>query len=287
MPCQPGILAPVLASGRYVTLSLVHGVAPRELLERLARLRVDDSLVVGIGEPLAKRLGHPLVGLRSFPVISGRGGPVIPSTQAALFLHTRAEDHGTSLRRMLDALATLGDGVHVDEDIAAFKYDIGRDLSGYEDGTENPKGDAALQAAVRPDGGSFVAAQRWVHDLAALARLDDKTRDEAMGRNRETNAELADAPPHAHIKRAQQEAFDPPAFMLRRSMPFGGVREHGLFFVAYVAALDTFERVMKNMSGANDGVVDGLFRFSRPVSGGYYFCPPVNGTSLDLGSLQP
>jgi putative iron-dependent peroxidase len=39
------------------------------------------------------------------------------------------------------------------------------------------------------------------------------------------------------------------------------------------------------MSGGEDGVVDGLFRFSRPASGGYYFCPPVRGGRLDLRAL--
>src|SRR6185295_18808276 len=103
--------------------------------------------------------------------------------------------------------------VRIEEDIVGFKHDIGRDLSGYEDGTENPKGDAAHAAAIRADGSSFVAVQRWIHDLRALERFDAKTRDALVGRDRETNEELADPPPHAHTKRSQQESFDPPAFM--------------------------------------------------------------------------
>ena len=66
-------------------------------------------------------------------------------------------------------------------------------------------------------------------------------------------------------------------------MPYGGVVQHGLYFVAYVAALDTFGRMLRRMVGLDDGIVDGLFQFSRPVSGGYYWCPPVAGSHLDLG----
>ena len=51
----------------------------------------------------------------------------------------------------------------------------GRDLTGFEDGTENPKGDEALRPprsrtawAQGLDGSSFVAVQQWVHDLDAF-----------------------------------------------------------------------------------------------------------------------
>jgi putative iron-dependent peroxidase len=106
-----------------------------------------------------------------------------------------------------------------------------------------------------------------------------------MGRSLDTNVELADAPPSAHVKRAAQESFEPTAFMVRRSMPYGTVGEHGLYFVAFGATLDAYERVLTRMTGHVDGIVDGLFQFSRPVSGGYYWCPPISGDRLDLRAL--
>jgi porphyrinogen peroxidase len=281
---QPGILAPVPRSAHYVTLALASGASAPAILERLRALHVDASIIVGIGEPFARALGKTVTGLATFPAMPYAGGG-IPSTQTALWLQGRADDSGDSLRAVRRAVAALGDGVRVEEDIAAFKHDIGRDLSGFEDGTENPKGDAATAAAITGDGSSFVAAQRWIHDLAYFETLDARVRDQLIGRNRETNAELDDPPPFAHVKRAQQEAFDPPGFMVRRSMPYGGVAEHGLYFVAYVATLGTFERMLRRMAGLDDGIVDGLFRFSRPVSGGYYWCPPASGGRLDLASL--
>jgi putative iron-dependent peroxidase len=281
MRSQSGILELPARSAHYVTLALVPDASPREILDRLRRLAVDASIVVGIGEPFARGLGASVPGLTTFPAMTGAAG-AIPSTQAALWIHGRGDDSGDTLRVVRRAVAALGDGLRIEEDLAAFKHDIGRDLSGFEDGTENPKGDAAMRAVLAADGGSFVAVQRWIHDLARLESFAADARDAVIGRNRETNAELEDAAPTAHIKRAQQEAYDPPAFMVRRSMPYGTVTEHGLYFVAYVAALDTFGRVMRRMLGADDGIVDGLFEFSRPVSGGYYWCPPVAGGHLDL-----
>ena len=88
------------------------------------------------------------------------------------------------------------------------------------------------------------------------------------------------------MKRTAQESFEPPAFMLRRSMPWSGADRHGLLFVAYGADLDRYERVLRRMVGLEDGVADALFRFSRPVTGGYYWCPPVKASRLDLSRLM-
>jgi putative iron-dependent peroxidase len=127
-----------------------------------------------------------------------------------------------------------------------------------------------------------VAVQRWIHDLALMARMPAAARDAVVGRALDTNEELPDAPPSAHVKRTAQESFEPAAFMVRRSMPYGGLREHGLYFVAFVEALDRFDRMMRRMAGVEDGIVDGLFAYSRPATGGYYFCPPVRAGRLDL-----
>ncbi len=284
MASQPGILDPIAAAGRYVTLDATPDLRARDLVARLARLAVDASLVIGLGEPLVRALDVSLPGLRTFPALSGVGC-VVPSTQAAVFVHARGADHGDTLHAMQRALAALGSGLRVVEDIVGFRHLEGRDLSGYEDGTENPTGDDALAAALTPDGASFVAAQRWIHDLAGFDKLSPRERDLVIGRNRDSNDELVDAPPSAHVKRAAQEDYEPPAFMVRRSMPYGSVSEHGLYFVAYAASLAPFERVLTRMIGRDDGIVDGLFRFSRPVSGGYYWCPPVTAGHLDLRAL--
>jgi|GEM_PF-5180896 len=39
---------------------------------------------------------------------------------------------------------------------------------------------------------------------------------------------------------------------------------------------------MRRMIGMDDGSVDGLFCFSRPITGGHYWCPPVHNGQLKL-----
>lgn len=106
-----------------------------------------------------------------------------------------------------------------------------------------------------------------------------------LGRALSFNAEIAEAPSSAHVKRTAQESYDPPTFVLRRSMPWASSHEQGLEFIAYVESLERFERQLTRMLGLEDGIVDALFDFSRPITGSYYFCPPVAGNRLDLSAL--
>ena len=48
---------------------------------------------------------------------------------------------------------------------------------------------------------------------------------------------------------------------------------------------DPFEALLRRMVGAEDGVSDALFRFTSPVSGSYFWCPPVANDRLDLALL--
>ena len=72
---------------------------------------------------------------------------------------------------------------------------------------------------------------------------------------------------------------------MRRSMPFAESTGEGLMFVAFGKSFDAFDVQLRRMAGLEDGVTDGLFQFSRPVSGGYYWCPPLDAGHLDLSAL--
>ena len=287
---QPHILNPVEACGRSLTFRLVPEADLQAALRRLQQGFRLQWGVVGIGDAIPQALGRRIRGLRPFPSITGPAVS-IPSTQQALWAMLYGPDRGVvfDAAESLRALAAP-DFVQSDA-MDTFVYRGGRDLTGYEDGTENPRGDAAERAAVvtsepDPAGSSFVAVQRWVHDLELFRKHTPEERDKFIGRFIETNEEMEDAPSSAHVKRSAQESYDPAAFMVRRSMPWAGAFERGLEFVAYGESLDRFERVLRRMAGLDDGIVDALFNFSRPVTGGYYWCPPAAGDRLDLSSLR-
>lgn len=293
MDAQPAILPGVPRAGRYLSFSMQPDAEPATCLTAVAALDIDDGLVVGVGEPLVARFPGPVDGLRTFPALSGPGVE-IPSTQHALWCWLRGDDQGELVNRSNAISDSLDVAFRLEEVVDAFRFgggELGLDLTGYEDGTENPTGDDAVDTAIVKDrgagldGSSFVAVQQWAHDLRTFFALPPEEQDHIIGRRKSDNAEIEDAPQSAHVKRTEQESFEPDAFILRRSMPWAGQSGEGLMFVAFGATLDAFEVQLRRMAGLEDGIADALFRFSRAVTGGYYWCPPVFDGHADLGAL--
>jgi putative iron-dependent peroxidase len=287
---QPGVLAPLPPLRRTMVFRLRAGSDPIADLRSLCDAYDPAVHVVGIGKPLLDAAARSLPGLRDFPPLAGVGVSV-PSTQAPLLVFVNGESRGSLFERSQRLLTALERSFELEDVLDTFKYDSGRDLTGYEDGTENPTGDAAAEAALVAGGfgtagSSFVAVQRWVHDLRGFAGFGNVRGDAIIGRCHDSNEEIEEAPATAHVKRTAQEDYDPPAFMVRRSLPWDSGREQGLEFVAYVNSLDRFDAMMQRMVGLDDGIVDALFQFSRPVSGGYYWCPPLINDRLDLSALE-
>lgn len=288
---QPGILAtPVPAQARHLFFDLQAAEHLPAALDRLLQLADGERAVVGFGESLVRVLGRQVEGLREFPALSGAGVDN-PSTQHALWVWLRGEDRGDLLLRTHALERELAPALQLVEQVEAFRHGAGLDLTGYEDGTENPQDEDAVDAAVVAgagaglDGGSFAAIQQWRHQLQAFAALPQAEQDDIIGRRKSDNEELDEAPESAHVKRTAQESFEPEAFVVRRSMPWTAGAEAGLMFLAFGRSLDAFEAQLRRMSGLDDGIVDALYRFSRPLTGGYYWCPPRRDGLLDVSAL--
>jgi putative iron-dependent peroxidase len=285
---QAGILDPQAQVARSVAFRLAPETDVAATLRKLRDELPPGCAVIGIGEPLVRMLGKKIPGLRPFPALAGPGCSV-PSTQQALWFLIRGPDQGTLFDTSRNLRHLLGNSFLMEDTMDLFLYAGGRDLTRFEDGTENPTDEAAVKAAIVSDGplagSSFAAVQRWVHDLDRFHRMSPEGRNAVIGRDAETNEELEEAPDSAHVKRTAQESFEPAAFMVRRSMAWAGSTRQGLEFIAYVESLDRFERMMRRMVGEEDGLVDGLFKFSHPITGGYYWLPPLKNGRLDLSAL--
>ena len=285
---QPSVLAPALALARSLAFRLRPRVDPAPPLQALVGAMSPDWSTIGIGEQLALRLNRPIPGLRTFPAFSGPEA-IVPSTQSSLFVLLRADDFTSLYKHEGIVRGLLRESFAIDDAVNTFCYDGGRDLSGFEDGTANPTDEDAIAAAIVADGplagSSFVAVQRWMHDLNRFAALPPADADNIIGRHMKTNEEFDDAPDSAHVKRTAQELFDPEAFVVRRSMPWSDGEEHGLEFIAFGNTLDKFEKMLRRMAGLDDGITDGLFTFSHPLTGAYYWVPPVRTGKVDLSAL--
>jgi putative iron-dependent peroxidase len=288
---QPGILDSIPAQGRYLFFDLFAEADPRPSLQALRELADGGRLVVGIGHSLILALGAQIDGSRVFPALVGKGID-LPSNPSALWCWLREEDRGDLLHRARDVEHTVSEAFGLAHSVDAFRHGTGLDLTGYEDGTENPEGADAIEAAAVAgvgaglDGASFVAVQQWQHDFDSFESLSQEDQDNAIGRRKSDNEELDDAPISAHVKRTAQESFEPEAFILRRSMPWSDEQgDGGLLFVAFGKSFDAFEAQLRRMIGAEDGTQDALFQFTRPISGSYFWCPPMGDGRLDLSAL--
>lgn len=294
---QSAVLADVPPLGCYVFFDLQEpaGAALCDSLRQLNALcktSASVSMVVGLGASLVQALGGHVPGLHDFATLNGRGVS-IPGTPTALLCWLCGHDRGEVLHQMRRVQQVLAPALRLAQVVDAFRHGRGpnghgRDLTGYEDGTENPVGDVAADAALLQgagaglDGSSFMAVQQWLHDLDAFEAMSMQAQDHMVGRRRSDNEELEEAPASAHVKRTAQESFVPEAFVLRRSMPWAAGMQAGLMFVAFGKSFAAFEAQLHRMVGLEDGVVDALFGISKPVRSAYFWCPPMRDGVLDL-----
>lgn len=287
---QTGILEPIPPQARYLICQLRVGANPRQVLSTLAELADGQSTVVGLGASLVRELNAQIPGLKSFKGIEG-ARIKLPATPADLLIWLRGSDRGELLVRSRKIEALLVPAFDLESITDAFNHDGGKDLTGYEDGTENPQDDEAVAAGLVPEGAqapagsSFVAVQRWHHHLSRFEAMPKQQQDHTFGRERTSNKELDDAPESAHVKRTAQEDFEPEACVLRRSMPWAQGNEGGLVFTAFGHSFDAYEVLLRRMSGAEDGITDALFTFTEPQTGAYFWCPPIHNGKLDLRAI--
>ena len=244
-------------------------------------LAEDGSQVIAFGKRLADGLAALAApsGARDFTTVAGMSGAAsAPATQHDIFIWLQGNERDELFATALawrDALAPVA---NVAAENHGFLFRDSRDLTGFVDGTGNPKGDARMEAAlISADahaGGSFVLAQRWVHDLGAFGALPVADQERVIGRTKPDSVELTPdiMPPDAHVARTDL----PGTKIYRRSTPVGGVCDPGLFFLAFSADMDRYRILLESMFGlAEDGRLDHLLSYTTPISGSFYYAPPA------------
>lgn len=218
--------------------------------------------------------------LAPFTEVSGVEGRFAPATQHDLWfwLHGGQPDDHFDLGR--EIRGRLGSDVRID--VPCFVYHDSRDLTGFIDGTENPKEDERQEVALIPQGepgggGSYGMTIKWIHDLDAFNALPVDEQERVIGRTKPDSVELAaDVMPNdSHVARVVIDENGEELEIYRRSVPFGSVEEHGLFFVAFSADPHRFSAMLNAMFGVDDGIADRLTGFSKPVSGSFWYVPSI------------
>lgn len=228
-------------------------------------------------------LGKRPAGLRPFSAIEVQGRSA-PNTGGDMLFHIISRREDLNFELAMRIKNQLGEKVEVMEEIHGFRYLDTRDLTGFIDGTENPKGKERAQVALIGSedpafaGGSYVFTQRYVHDLKKWATIPRKEQEKVIGRSKRNSKEFSDRtkPPTAHISRVVIEEHGEELQIVRHSFPYGTVSESGLFFIAYSKNLDIPVKMLSRIMGTTgDGIHDHLMDYSRAVSGATFFAPSL------------
>ena len=219
-----------------------------------------------------------------FETIHGIGGRIAPSTQNDFWIWIHSLSHDINFDAALEFHNSVREHAQLQVDVCGFVRRENRDLTGFVDGSANPTGQDIFDAALVPEGhrgsaGSFALTQRWVHDLNAFNTLSTSEQEAVIGRTKADSIELVgDAMPEdSHVSRTDVK-IDGEAFKIyRRSVPYGNIAEHGLFFIAFACEQKRIQVQLERMFGVwQDGLHDKLIHFSTAVSGSYWFVPSTD-----------
>jgi putative iron-dependent peroxidase len=249
------------------------------------------SCVMGIGSEAWDRLfGDPRPAeLHPFREIRA-GSRHAVSTPGDLLFHIRAKRMDLCFEMATQIMARLGAAVSVVDEVHGFRYFDDRDLLGFVDGTENPRGGEVVEAVLIGEddaafaGGSYVIVQKYLHDMAGWNALSTEAQERIIGRTKLSDIELDDAvkPSSAHNALTTITENGQEQRILRDNMPFGqvGASEFGTYFIGYCRTPRVTEQMIENMFvGRPPGNYDRLLDFSRAVTGILFFVP--SATFLD------
>jgi putative iron-dependent peroxidase len=209
------------------------------------------------------------------------------STPGDILFHIRARRMDLCFELAMQIMQIIGGVVSVADEVHGFRYFDDRDVMGFVDGTENPRGDAAREAAVVGGedpafaGGSYVIVQKYLHDLKAWNALSVEMQERIIGRRKLSDVELSDAdkPAYAHNALTNIEENGRQLQILRDNMPFGrpGHGEFGTYFIGYSRTPRITEIMLENMFvGRPPGNYDRLLDFSRAATGSLFFVPSAS-----------
>jgi putative iron-dependent peroxidase len=292
---QSGIFALGNPSHAYLEFDVLQGKSRRDLVATVSSFREPRTtmggvnLVVGFRPELWNEVAPEDVpaGIKGFNEnITGINGFVMPATQHDAVLWIAGSAYDVIFDVSHGAIAELKGLASVADETSSWPYHRDRDLTGFIDGSENPNLiDAADVVMVAPGdsgaGGTILLLQKWAHDTAVWESLPVTSQELVIGRKKPDSVELEDKPADSHVASTDQDKFGK---IFRRNMPYGTATDHGTMFVGFSADQSRLSNMLESMAGRSTGVRDALTRYTRPISGAYYFVPSSESLRDQSGS---
>jgi putative iron-dependent peroxidase len=301
---QPAILTPMGEHQWYVHLSRNDGADLGAIKSVLKDLRASCAeqginLCLGFGPTLLKDLTNDLPSdFQPFETIQstdGSGKQAIGTQEELLFwMHSPHKDR--NWRTQFVARQALKPHMRVARETITFIYGNSLDMTGFIDGTGNPIAEREAEVAFVADGqpgagGTFINAQRWVHDLESWEKLPIEEQERIFGRKKVDSARLPQQAEYSHLSHVElregktgDDSTPKRDELVRRSTPYAlHTGDVGLYFIAFCKTQAPLRERLRAMYGADGGVRDRLTDFSNPASGSFYFAPSVETLNAALG----
>jgi porphyrinogen peroxidase len=213
----------------------------------------------------------------------GVGRFAMPATQRDAWIWIAGAAADLVFDVAIDIIAALEPVALLATEITGWSYRHSRDLTGFEDGTENPPlteapGVALVPAGQPGQGCSVVLYQQWVHHREAWTGIGLRTQEKVMGRTKDDSTEFAEDVmlPNSHVARTSIETGDGEELpIFRRNVPYGTVSDHGTVFVGFSFDQSRLTRMLERMAGIEDGIRDALTYYTTPLTGAYYVVPSI------------
>lgn len=208
----------------------------------------------------------------------GEGTIVAPATDVDVLIHCHSNRHDLHFYLLRKLMTEISEYVDIVDETYGYRFMDARDMTDFIDGTENPVGDERRNVAIISDGmfsgGSYVMAQRFIHNLPAWNRLSVTAQEKIIGRTKPDSIELDDVPAASHVGRVDIKEEGQGLKIVRHSLPYGSVTgDHGLLFLSYCNTLHNIKVMLESMYGVSDGKSDQMLRFTQAVTGAYFFAP--------------
>lgn len=291
------VILPQSKDAIFLTIALKEG-AEKQALEVITGLQglvngvgfrwpaAQLSAVVGIGAELWDRMFDTPKpeGLHPFRELQGAKHHA-PSTPGDLFFHIRADEYDVAFELARRINVVLDGAVAEYDEVHAFQYQDFRDPLGFVDGTESPRGQAGIETALISEGewagGSYIVAQKYIHNLKDWDALPVEEQEKVIGRTKHDDIEFDEdvKPVNSHVAVNSVKDEDGESLeIVRNNLTFGdALGNQGTYFMSYAKDVEITERMLRRMFiGEPEGNYDRILDFSEALTGVNFFAPPAD-----------
>lgn len=218
----------------------------------------------------------------------------MPALPYDILLQIRADRYDVLHLAAQQCFQLLNQHVELAEQIHAFRYMDGRDLTGFIDQPDAPKGRRKREIALISEqqdpvfaGGSFLHFQRYRLDMMRWQQLTQHQQESIMGRRKIDGQRLALAQldENSHEVKASSMTSDGKGFqLLFQNMPYGQLKVQGMLNLGFSSDAKSYVRWLKHRMGQpGKQNYDLLLDFTQADCGAAFFAPSVNFLEQQAG----